>query len=85
VGVIRTMVADSRLLGTEIGQGGAMFPPPVERQVGNEAQETQQEESAGRWRHDTVPGRKESAQSLKRVKQSTHQLLLTEHLLSSPG
>lgn len=79
------LVADSRLRGAEIGQGGSMFPPPVERQVGNEAQETQEEESAGRWRHDPVPGRKESAQSLKPVKQSTHQPLLTERLLHSPG
>lgn len=46
MGVIRAMVADSRLLGAEIGQGGAMFPLLVERQEGNEAQETRRKESA---------------------------------------
>lgn len=79
MGVIRAMVADSGSWEQRLGKG-AMFPSTSGKagDVRHTGNPTERISSAGCWRHDIVPGRRESAQSLKPVKQSTHQPLLTE-------
>lgn len=67
MGVIRAMVADSRLLGAETQGREAMVPLLVERQEGNEAGKPNRKENQLSWifgEHDIVPrSRRESAQS----------------------
>ena len=74
MGVIQAMVAEFQALGSSDWGSESHVPfhcvfPPTERQVGNEAQGPQQEESTGRWRYDKVPGGKERFQPLKTLKQ----------------
>lgn len=61
------------LLGSTAQGSGSHVPfcsvfPPLEGQMGNKAQETQQAEATGRWRDDQLPHEKEQLRPLKAVK-----------------